>query len=83
MARLLALAALLGLTACAAPPDLPPRELTAEERASMPVLIDLNPIFSSPETLEGDRAAEAGLSLEARAALLRRRADQLRAMPLN
>jgi len=63
-------------------PDLDAR-LSAEARsAPYPQLQPLGPMIDAASALEPSAAARAGMSLEARAADLRRRAAALRRMPL-
>ncbi len=63
-------------------PDLDHR-LTAESQASgFPQLVPLEPLLASADAEPPRVAATEGLSLEARVADLRRRANWLRNMPL-
>ena len=73
----------LALAACSAPPPELADRISAEARAAdFPELIPLAPFLDIDALLPEDRA-RIGLTLDARAADLRRRAAQLRALPVN
>jgi len=79
----LALLSFCFLSACGPGlPDLDSRLSPEARSAPFPQLQPLGPVLARADTLLPGRAEAAGLTLEARAADLRRRAAALRAMPL-
>jgi hypothetical protein len=84
MSRVIACLACLAMLAACGPsrPDLASRLSPEARAAAFPALVPLGPLLQRGDTVPPRSAAPAGQSLEARAAQLRRRAAELRAMPL-
>jgi hypothetical protein len=81
--RALTLVCLAGLAACGpSRPDLASRISAEGQAAGFPALVPLGPLLRASDDLLPRSAETEGLSLEARAADLRRRAAILRQMDL-
>ncbi|MEM8881291.1 MAG: hypothetical protein AAGC82_11905 [Pseudomonadota bacterium] len=72
---------ILALAGCdAPPPQLEARISDRARNADLPVLVPLQPLFADIEALLPEEPGQVGRTLEARAADLRRRAAELRAL---
>lgn len=83
MSRVAALLCLISLVACGpSRPDLASQISPGARAEGYPALLPLGPLLASTDEMQPRTAETEGLTLEARAADLRRRADALRRLPL-